>query len=180
MKTITLSFYSKGSFEHKSEGDLLTDVFSNVQIVIINFRPHLRVHVSPGDLFVPSHRSNILDILRGTPDGRNRDSLRARWILLGHQRERTQRPAVELNALVAQEQANRLGQPGRNDILAFPDYGTYVGGDQHRNRILVYDLQGLLWFILGRNQDHFLPDRTGCCGVLHGTQRVLVSPQPYA
>ena len=71
MKEITLTFYSKGSLRYRSEECLLTKLFSYVQIVGINFRPHLCIHVSPGDLFVPPSRSNIPYILRGTSDGRH-------------------------------------------------------------------------------------------------------------
>ena len=174
MKTITLSFYSKRSSGPSGE-DLLTNTFSYVQIVIVNFRARICIHIPPGDLLVPPHRSNISDILRGAFDGRDRESLCAWWIHLGHQRKRTQRSALEFDALVTQKQGTRHGQPGCNVILAFPDDGSYVSSGQHCNRILVYDLQGLLWFIWGRNQDHILPDLPGSRGILHGTQRVLVS-----
>jgi len=71
MKTITLSFYSKRALGYKSEETLLTDLFSYVQIVIINFRPYLCILIPPGDLFVPPYRSDTPDILRGTVDGRD-------------------------------------------------------------------------------------------------------------
>lgn len=83
---------------------------------------------------------------------------------------------MESDTPVAKKQANRHGQPSCNAILALPNNGPYVGGDKHRNRVLVYDPQGLLWFVLGRNEDLLLPDLPGHCGVLHGAQRVLVSP----
>ena len=175
MKTITLSFYSKGSLGCRSEENPLTDIFSYVQILIINFRPRLRIHIPPGDFLAPPCWSSIFDILWSTSDGRDRDSLRAWWIHLDHQRQRTQRSAMELDALTTQEQAARHGQPGCNTILAFSDDGTYVGGDKHYHRILVYDFQGLLWLVFGCNQDHLLPDLARRCGVLHGAQRVLVS-----
>ena len=50
-------------------GTPLTNIFSYVQILIINLRPDLRIPIPPGDLFFPPHRSNISDILRGPLDG---------------------------------------------------------------------------------------------------------------
>jgi hypothetical protein len=85
---------------------------------------------------------------------------------------------VEFDAFAAQEQAYWHGQPGRNTVLAFPYNGSYIGGYQHDNRVVVRDLQKLLRLLLGCDEDHFLLDLPRRYSVLYGAQRILVSPLP--
>lgn len=58
---------------------------SHVQIVITDIRPAVRFPLSSGEIFIPSRRGHILDLLWRIANGGHRNPFHLDWVYFGHQ-----------------------------------------------------------------------------------------------